>query len=286
MAERCLITGANGFIGRGLRQELQQRGFEVTAVPREILMDFHRLQGFVREVSPNLIFHQAAFGNKHNQIDDIEIIKANIMGTLNMLYASYDTPYRAFINTGSSSEYGTKNRPMKEDDPLDSDSLYGVTKASATLLCRAFAKKYDKPVVTVRPFSVYGPGDDPKKFIQTAIRCFQTDNQLNVAPGVHDWIYIDDYIEAILLVSEHAKDLQGQAINIGTGTQTSNHGVIAILKEIFCKPGKVKHAAKMRDYDTSKSWVADISKLKSLGWHSNFDLERGLWRCVYGDRES
>lgn len=278
-----MVTGSSGFLGQALVQELRARGHEVIGVPRELLYFKSRLQQFVNQAKPGYIYHLASYGNRHYQTEDSKIIGANINATVNLLYASQDAGYKAFVNCGSSSEYGTKRKPMLETDSLDTDTFYGVTKAAATLICRAYAKKYQRPVVTVRPFSVYGDGDSTSKFIPSAIRSFTKGELLKLGPGVHDWIEINDFVKGMVLVAENADKLKGQAVNIGTGVQTSNHGVIALLREMFGKPGNVKQSARMREYDTSVAWVADTTLIRSLGWKPSYSLERGLAKLIYGD---
>lgn len=280
MVKNCLLTGSSGFIGSSLKKKLKDMGFIVKTVPHNILHQPNRLKKVVSTFSPNYIFHLASYGNKYYQDDDLEIIKANITGTVNLLYATKDIEFDAFINTGSSSEYGIKSKEMFESDPLDTDTFYGVTKASATLICRAFAKKYSKNVITVRPFSVYGPFDDTKKFIQVAIKSFQNDLDLQLAKGVHDWIYIDDYINGVLKVLENAQKLKGKTVNIGTGIQSTNYQVIKALEEIFNKKIRIIEIDKVRAYDTETCWVANNSLLKSLGWLPNYSLKKGLTKTI------
>lgn len=273
---KCLLTGSSGFIGLALKKKLTEKGFIIKTIPHNCLHQPNKLKQIILAFSPNYIFHLAAYGNKYSQDDDLKIIRANITGTVNLLYSTKDIDYDAFINTGSSSEYGIKNKIMSESDSLDTDTLYGVTKASATLISRAFAKKYSKPVITVRPFSVYGPKDDTNKFIQVAIKSYQNNLGLKLAKGVHDWIYIDDYINGILKIVENAQKLKGKVINIGTGIQSTNHEIIKILENIFGKKIKIIEIDKLRVYDTSVSWVADNSILKSLGWLPKYSLKEGL----------
>ncbi|MCL5070652.1 MAG: NAD(P)-dependent oxidoreductase [Actinobacteria bacterium] len=278
--KKCLLTGSSGFIGSSFKKRLTEKGFIIKAIPHHVLYQTNKLKKIVSKFSPNYIFHLAAYGNKYYQDDDSEIIKANIIGTVNLLYATKDINYDAFINTGSSSEYGIKNKKMSESDSLETDTFYGVTKAAATLICRAFSRKYSKFVVTVRPFSVYGPGDDKNKFIQIAIKSFQKNAELKLSKGVHDWIYIEDYIDGILKVAENAEFLQGKAVNIGTGIQLTNHDVIRTMEKIFGKRIKIVEIDKLRGYDTDVSWVADNTLLKSLGWLSKYSLMEGLIKTI------
>lgn len=279
---KSLITGASGFIGSSLKEKLIERGDQVIVLPRQLLFKPKKLKKFIADFRPSLIFHLAAFGNKYPQTDENEIFKANVIGTFNLLNASKDLKFEAFINTGSSSEYGTKRKVMKEKDSLDSDTFYGVTKASATMLCRAFAKRYNIPAVTVRPFSVYGLDEADDKFIPTVIRCAQKDQTLYLAPGVHDWIYIEDYIDGVLTVTKNTKKLQGKSVNIGTGIQTTNHQVVEIVEKVLGTKIKIKNTEPMRNYDTGISWVADNNLLKSLGWKYKYDLTKGVSKLVYG----
>lgn len=279
--KKYLLTGSSGFIGSFLKKKLINKGYTVEIIPHSILNNPKKLRKIALSFSPHYIIHLAAYGNKYYQDEDQEIIKSNILGTINLLYATKDIRYEAFVNTGSSSEYGIKNNKMIESDSLDADCFYGVTKASATLICRAFAKKYSKPVVTVRPFSVYGPFDDPNKFIQVSIRAFQNNANLKLVEGVHDWIYVDDCINGVLKVIKNVKKLSGKVVNIGTGIQSTNQEVITSLEKIFNKKIKVVEVDRIRDYDTTVSWVADNSLLISLGWRPKYSLLKGLKKTIY-----
>lgn len=273
--ETCLISGQSGFLGSALTKRLTQMGWEVSGILREVLYHPKSLNKLVRGIKPDYIVHCAAYGNKHGQDEELEMVMANIDTTLNLLYATADIPYKAFINIGSSSEYGVKDKPMNEIDSLDTTTFYGATKASSTLLCRAFATKYHKPVVTARPFSLYGDGDDPNHFIPTVIRAFKENETLKLAPGTHDWIHVEDFIDGLLLTADRAEKLQGQAVNIGTGYQTTNSQIVSTVRDISEKPGKIQKVEQMRDYD-NKNWVADNIKLLSLGWKQKHILEEDL----------
>lgn len=281
----CLLTGSSGFIGSALKEKLIKKGFNVKTISHNYLYNFVKLKRIVKDLSPQYIFHLAAYGNKYHQSDDLKIIKANIISTVNLLYATKDIPYSAFINTGSSSEYGIKNKPMSESDSLDTDTFYGATKASSTLICRAFAKKYSKPIVTIRPFTVYGPFDDKNKFIQVAIKSFQNNSDLKLVKGKHDWIYIDDFINGVLTVVKNAKKLEGRTINIGTGIQSTNNQVVKILEEIFSKKIRIIEIDRIRIYDTNISWVADNSLIKSLGWLPKYSLKEGLFKTINEEKK-
>ena len=214
------------------------------------------------------IFHLAAYGNRYEQQDEQEIFDSNIILLWRLLQATKDMKYSAFINFSSSSTL------------LDYETFYSATKAAGERICRAFVNKYNKPIVSVRPYSVYGGGDWEGHFIPTAIKAFKEDLELNVAPGEHDWIHVSDLVAGVMKVTEASNKLKGQCINIGTGFAQSNYAIISILQDIFLKHGNVKRIGQIREYDT-KRWQADNSVLLGLGWEPKIELEDGLEALVY-----
>lgn len=281
-----LITGAGGFIGSHLVETLKSRGEKTVCLDRKYLYSPKNLKKIISANKPNRVYHLAAYGNHSNQKEVGRIFKANLLGTFNLLNALKDINIESFINTGSSSEYGKKNTAMEESMILEPDTFYGATKAGATYLARAFAKQYKIPAVTIRPFSVYGPGEASHRFIPTLIKCCQTGNPITLASGVHDWIYIDDFIAGVLLVAKNAKKLSGEVINIGTGKQYSNMQIVKIVSENFNRPIKIERTKMLRTYDTTKMWKADNKKIKSLGWKPKTDIVEGIKKTIHAQKSS
>ena len=233
----------------------------------------------VKKINPSIIIHLATYSEYRDQSAVFKMVDVNINGTLNLLMATRDLNYDIFINTGSSSEYGIKNKPMKENDLLEPLSFYAVTKASATLLCQVFAKEFQKPIVTLRPFSVYGPYEEKKRFIPTIIKAVIEEKTIKLTPGDQrrDFIYIDDVIDIYINTILKGKKLAGQVLNMGTGIEYTNDQVVQALLKVTGKKVKIdKGAFPKRLWDTSH-WVADISKTnKLLNWKPKFSLENGL----------
>lgn len=266
---RYLISGASGFIGSNLKRVLLQLGHEVIELKRD-----WRANQYIGGV--DYIIHLAAYGNHSKQNYIADIFDTNVLNTWELLVATQDIPYKAFINIGSSSEYGKKTGAMGEADLPETDTFYGATKVCGTYLSKAFAKQLDKPIVTVRPFSVYGPGEASHRFIPQAIEAITDNSLFYLEPNAtHDWIYIDDFINGLLLVAENADKLKGQVVNIGTGFETPNYFIYERLEEI----SGIKHpyipVSNLRTND-SPVWMADNTKLKSLGWEQQHFLKDGL----------
>lgn len=294
----AVITGAGGFIGANLVRRLLNEKYSVhvlwkkTTNPWRLkriisnltlhdvqLSDRTGLTHLFEQVKPDVIIHLAAHGAYSSQTDVDQMVNVNIQGLLNLLVASRDTDYRAFINTGSSSEYGFKDKPMKETDPLEPVSFYAATKASATYLCGVFAKEYKKPIVTMRPFSVYGPYEEPTRFVPTIINALIRQTPIKLTPGDQrrDFIYIDDLVDAYLAAMQNAKHIAGHVLNIGTGKEYTNDEVVAALFDVTGKKTSIqKGAFPSRLWDTSH-WVADISRAKGfLRWRPQYTLASGL----------
>lgn len=274
---RILISGANGFLGKHLANNFPKRN--VTAIPRHLLYNFNKLKKFVELENPTFIFHCASFGNMAHQLDPLQTVSANINTTLNLMMASNNVDYKAFIYLSSSSVYGDKRHPMHETNSLDAISFYGCSKISAEYIIRAYVDRYNKPVAIARPFSIYGPYEADYRLIPTIIRCIKNKEPMKMAPGMHDWIYVDDVISGLMAMQENINIIKGKAVNIGTGFQWDNYEVLKHL----CYIAKVDPATLpienigfMRSY---LMWQADNTLLRSFGWKQQYSLSDGLLKC-------
>lgn len=211
------------------------------------------------------VFHLAAYGNHSYQEGGYQMISANLVDLYWILDVLKGIPYKAFINVGSSSEYGRKGSCMREDMVLNPDTFYAATKAAGTHLARAFAKQHDKPIITVRPFSVYGPGEAEHRFIPTIIRKIKNGEEIELCEGEHDWIHVTDVVEAMIKLLPHADKHKGEVFNIGCGETYTNGFIVDTIDELLDESPKVriKRIDTIRPFD-SGVWCADISKLKSV----------------------
>jgi len=255
MGKKFLITGASGFIGSVILRKLLEQNQIVHLILRKNsktwrinelldkvtvhysdLSDLKELTRIVEKIKPNVIYHLATNGAYSYQKKADDIIKTNILGTWNLLQASENIPYELFVNTGSSSEYGFKNYAMRETDLVEPASYYAVTKCAQTLLCSHIAKQEKKPIVTIRPFSVYGPYEEPKRFFPTLMNALYFKKSMNLVDPetARDQIYVDDIAEAYLKIEELKKN-PGEYFNIGTGVQSTIKDVVDIAVKVVRK---------------------------------------------------
>lgn len=274
--EKIFLTGVNGFIARNIRKHLECK-YEIHGVDRFVLNDPMALQMAVQMIEPDYIIHLAAYGNHYDQQDEEEMITANIIKTDLVLQVTKDIPYKCFVNVSTSSVYGKKDKPMSEDMLPETDTFYGATKLAGEYLCRAFAKKYRKPIVNVRPFSVYGDFEASHRFIPQIKNSIRTGETMYIDPKpMHDWIHVIDFVKGVETVMLNPDKLGNRlAINIGTGKQYPNEEVLDKVQWVMDGRANVEYKQSLRAFD-SDSWVADNSALKSLGWSPEFDLMKGI----------
>ena len=261
-SSKILVTGGNGFIGAKVVERLVSLGYAPITMLRKnndrkrLLHVLDKIKIFeaslenakdtsaiLKKTNPEIIIHLAGYGVYSYQDMSKEniqrMISSNVDGTMNLLYAAQNTDCKLFINTGSCFEYGSKDIPFDEESMLEPVNMYGVTKASATLLSRVFSKTSTFSLVTVRPFTAYGPGEDERRFIATVIKqCLQGKNPtLTSQKIVRDYIYIEDVVDAYIAIVELGEKLSGEIINISTGKGTllEDAAKIIIQKNKFSK---------------------------------------------------
>jgi dolichol-phosphate mannosyltransferase len=231
---------------------------------------------------PHWIFHLAAHGAYSWQRDQEAILRTNVLGTANLLEACLSVGFEVFVNTGSSSEYGSKDHAAREDEPLEPDSPYAVGKAAATMYCWQSARATGAPIVTLRLYSVYGPYEEPRRFIpQLVARGLEGNLPPLANPATaRDFVYVDDVCEAYLRVAAGAI-VSGAIYNVGTGVQTNLGQAVEMARRVL-KVDQEPSWRSMpdRSWDTS-TWLADTSKLReNIGWSPPTGLESGLTRTA------
>jgi nucleoside-diphosphate-sugar epimerase len=271
---RLLITGHTGFIGKSLLEKFNKE--EIMTIGREWLYDI-TIPEKIKTFNPDYIIHCAAEIKNSSKT-----FSSNVLMTNWLLENTLDINYKAFINIGSSSEYGKTDTPMSEKELLKPRTMYEATKGASTLLCQGYANEYNKPIATVRPFSVYGIYEPEGRLIPTLFRNFKNNIISKISVGVHDFIYIDDFIDGILSVLYSEKEtIQGDVIHFGNGIQYSNLEVFNIIKNIFNSNLEFEKINNIFNKYDSLNWVADISYAKSkYKFNPKYTLETGL-REIY-----
>lgn len=258
---RCLVTGAAGFIGSTLSEQLIELGHEVVGM--DCLTDyysveikqhnlqklqqndrFYLVQADLNEADlPSLlegvdwVFHQAGQpGVRMSWGSHFDLyVRNNILATQRLLEAAKNSKITRLVYASSSSVYGdSPELPLRETSLPQPVSPYGVTKLSAEHLCNLYHVNYGVPTVSLRYFTVYGPRQRPdmgfNKFIKAAL--------LNEAITIfgdgeqtRDFTFVSDAVQANLSAAVK-KDAVGRVFNIGGGSRISVNGVLEILRNL------------------------------------------------------
>ena len=296
-----LITGSTGFIGSNLVKRLVSLRYKVHLIVRTKsnlwrindikenivfhkadLKDYKKIKKIILKVKPKTIYHLATYGAYSYQNESDIIKKINLDASINLLNCCQLIKFNRFINVGSNSEYGFKNSPMKETDILNPNSFYAVFKSSFTHYCRFVSISKKLPIVTLRPFHVYGPYEEKTRLIPVLIKSLLNNKSPKlVDPNIsRDMIYIDDVINLFIKVA--SSDVgYGEIYNVGSGKSYT-------IKEIYTKISKLLNSdvkpkwstMKNRSWD-QKIWLSNISKAKKkFNWKIEFNLIKGLKETI------
>jgi dolichol-phosphate mannosyltransferase len=233
-----------------------------------------------RAARPEWVFHLAAHGAYPFQTDVQRMVRTNVGATVALARAALDAGCEAFVNTGSSSEYGLKDHAPAEAEALEPNSEYAVTKAAATLYCRYLGRATGRRVVTLRLYSVYGPFEEPSRLIPALVMLGLKGRlpPLAAPDTARDFVYVEDVVDAYLLATAAAP---GSVYNVGTGIQTSLAQLVELARSalgVKAEPGW--GAMESRRWDTS-TWVADARLIRAeLGWTPRHPLEAGFRETV------
>ena len=308
---RVLVTGAAGFIGSHLCEQLLQRGHSVVGVdafipyyPREVkernvgsLSRSHNF--FFREVDlrcdelhplfqdVEVVFHLAAMAGLMGSWNDFDsYVTCNVQGTQRLLEAARLNKITHFLLGSTSSVYG-RLALGNEESALAPCSPYGVTKVGAEQLCRAYAENFGLPVTILRFFSVYGPRQRPDMAYHIFIRALLQDEPVTLfgdGEQSRSNTFIDDCVQGILLAYEQPDRSIGEIFNLGGGEVVTINQVLNILEEVLGAHVKIAFAPS-RPGD-QRSTAADIGKIvRVLGYAPTTPVAIGLQAQVEWQRK-
>jgi nucleoside-diphosphate-sugar epimerase len=246
-------------------------------------MDMGSLRKVVEAVQPEVVFHTAVYGGYLGRQRDVsQMFQTNVLGTWNLLTACEGLPIRKWVQLGSSSEYGIKGSTMKETDPLEPVNPYGVSKASATLLCRSYALEKGLPVVVARLFSVYGPYEEPDRFFPHVVtRCLRNQPvELTEGNQTRDFIYIEDVMEGLDRLSRISTE-SGTIVNLGSGVSHTIREMAESIYRLTESSSELRWGQRPLKGIEGGIWQADIQRLTALtGWSPSHTIEAAIRKSI------
>ena len=303
--KQVLVTGAGGFIGSHLVDELLHKGADVTAfVHYNARNDWGMLEGRDNDKNPNLkviagdvtdslfvkkavsekefVFHLAALiGIPYSYVAPESYINTNIRGTLNIMQSCLDAGVNRVMHTSTSEVYGTAQyTPIDEKHPLQGQSPYSASKIGADKISESFYCSFGLPVTTIRPFNTFGPRQSTRAVIPTIITQALMSNyvKLGSVTPVRDLTYVADTVQGFIKFAESKKTV-GKTVNTGSGRGVTI-GDLAdiIIKQVNPKAKIICEQERIRpDKSEVMQLLCDNRLAKDLaGWEPKYSLEKGL----------
>lgn len=312
--QKILVTGADGFIGSHLTEELVRRGAAVRAFvlynsfnswgwldhsPPEIKQNLEIFAGDVRDphgvreamAGCDIVFHLAALISiPYSYHSPNTYIDTNVKGTLNIVQAARALGVTKIIHTSTSEVYGSARFvPMTEEHPLRGQSPYAASKIGADQIAMSFYHSFDTPVSIIRPFNTYGPRQSARGVIPTIITQIASGARSVKLGSLHptrDFNYVKDTVYGFMAVADSDQTV-GEVINIGSNYEISIGEAARIIAEIMEVNLQIESEAQRIRPEASeveRLW-ADNSKAKKLtGWTPAYGgvagLKRGLQETV------
>lgn len=310
--QRVLVTGAGGFIGSHLTEQLVQRGARTRALVHynalgtwgwldhsacrddvEVVCGDICDRDSVRQAvqGVDVVFHLAALiAIPYSYHAPESYVRTNVLGTLNVLQAARELGIGRLVQTSTSETYGTARRvPIDEDHPLQGQSPYAASKIAADKMAEAFHLSFQVPVVTVRPFNTYGPRQSARAVVPTIItQCLAGEAvRLGNLRPTRDLNFVADTVEGFLRAGSVEAAI-GQTINLGTGREISIGDLAQLIGRLAGQPIRLEcDQDRLRpDHSEVERLLANPRRAQSLlGWTPAHSLESGLQLTIDWIRE-
>ena len=302
---KLIITGGAGFIGSEFARQAVENGLDVAIIDKLTYAgDLERLKEidgrftfykaditnreFIEHIfkkeRPDVAVHFAAESHVDRSIlNATPFIETNVKGTQVLLDVAKESGVKLFINIATDEVYGELGNTGEfyENTPLNPNSPYSVSKASADMLGRAYFRTFGLPVITLRPSNNYGPWQYPEKLIPVVILKALNNEKIPVygkGENIREWLYVSDCAEAILLIVKKGKP--GEIYNIGSGFEKRNIDVVRTILRILNKPESLISFVKDRPgHDFRYSLNTDKIQ-KEIGWKAKTSFEQGIEKTV------
>jgi len=295
-SKKILVTGADGFIGSHLTEELVRRGYSVKAfviynsfnswgwldhseseIKKSIeifsgdIRDPHGVKAAIKDC--DVVLHLAALISipfSYHSPDSY--VDTNIKGTLNVMQAAKELGVEKIIHTSTSEVYGSaKFVPITEEHPLYGQSPYSASKIGADQIALSFYNSFNTPVTVLRPFNTYGPRQSARAIIPTVISQIANGGKI-ISMGstypTRDFTHVTDTVSGFIAAAE-SDEAVGEVINLGSNFEISIGDTVKLISEIMDAPIEIKmDDARIRPQksEVERLWADNSKAAKLLNW--------------------
>jgi len=305
---KVLVTGADGFIGSHLVEELVRRGYDVRAFvyynsfnswgwldqsPQDIKETIEVIAGDIRDPygvknamrDCEIVFHLAALiAIPFSYHSPDSYVDTNIKGTLNVVQAARELGLKNIVHTSTSEVYGTALFvPITEQHPLQGQSPYSATKIAADQLAMSFYLSFETPVTIIRPFNTYGPRQSARAVIPSIITQIASGKRRidlgNLAP-TRDFNYVSDTVNGFIAAVEQETSI-GEVINIGSNYEISISDLVKLTAEVMGEEVEtVTEERRLRPVasEVERLWADNTKAKQLLSWSPQYAGKEGLKR--------
>jgi dTDP-glucose 4,6-dehydratase len=306
--KKILVTGADGFIGSHLTEELVRQGHDVKAfvlynsfnswgwldsAPQNIKDQIEVHTGDIRDPHGvktamqgcDVVLHLAALiAIPYSYHSPDTYVDTNIKGTLNILQAARELNVEKIVHTSTSEVYGTARFvPITEDHPLQGQSPYSATKIGADQLAMSFYHAFDLPVSIIRPFNTYGPRQSARAIIPTVITQLasgEREIRLGVLHPTRDFNYVADTVRGFIAMAQSDSSI-GEVVNIGSNYEISIGETVRLIAEIMgVDVNVVTEQERVRPVksEVERLWADNQKAKRLIGWEPSFGGNMGFKR--------
>lgn len=289
------IAGHNGMVGSAIWRTLTAKGYTnlIGASSKELdLRKQKAVRDFIRKTKPDVIIDAAAKvgGIQANNDFPYDFLMENMLIQNNLINEAHRLAVDKFIFLGSSCIYPKfAPQPLKEEylltAPLEpTNEWYALAKISGVKLCEAIRRQYQKDFVSMMPTNLYGTHDNfdlnSSHVLPAMIRKFHEAKENNNAvvilwgtgPPMREFLFVDDMAEAVVFALEN--ELPEHLYNIGTGKDLTINELATLVQKIVGHTGEILWDDTKPDGTPRK--LMDVSKMHSMGWKHQIELEEGI----------
>lgn len=306
--KNILITGADGFIGSHLTEELIKYNCNIKAMTmynsfnswgwldtldKNILKNIEVCPGDIRDIKSvkksckkiDYVFHLASLiAIPYSYNSPYSYLETNALGTMNVLESCLDSNITKIIHTSTSEVYGNFEKlPINEKTSLFAKSPYSATKIAADQIAYSYFNSFNLPVSIIRPFNTYGARQSNRAIIPTIITQLlkkQKTIRLGSTYPTRDFSYIKDTINGFVMIAKSKKSL-GEVINIGSGYEVSIGNLFKLINNLMGGEGRIitdKKRIRPKKGEVERLKADNKKAYKILGWKPDYSGKEGLMK--------